>query len=78
MNTQDNYSVIGRWTEPDGKQDWDIIHPGPLPYDEALKISREANITWTKNATAEYKNLPHTEMVIKYETLQNMLKVENT
>ena len=32
-DVSDSYSVIGRWTEPDGTEEWDVIHNGPLTYD---------------------------------------------
>ena len=77
MNKQDSYSVIGRWTEPDGKEDWDVIHKGPISYDEAVQIARDTGKRWRENASPEYKNLPHSEIPIKYEALQKMIKSED-
>lgn len=42
-DVSDSYSVIGKWTEPDGTEEWDVIHNGPLTYDEALKITELNN-----------------------------------
>jgi hypothetical protein len=69
----DCYSVIGRWTESDGTEEWDVIHNGPLTYEEALEIATKASRTWDENVPSDRKNLPHKEIPIKYETLQEML-----
>jgi hypothetical protein len=69
----DYYSVIGRWTESDGTKEWDVIHNGPLTYEEALEIDAKAGRTWDENVPSDRKNLPHKEIPIKYETLQEML-----
>ncbi len=71
------YAVIGRWTELDGREEWDIIHNGPLTYDESLKIAVEAGKTWEKNACDEYKKISHREIPIRYEKLQSMLEEEH-
>ena len=72
------YSVIGRWTEPDGTEEWDIIHNGPLTYDEALKIAVKAGRTWDENVPSDRKNLPHREIPIKFEKLQKMIEEERS
>ena len=77
LNTSDivdSYSVIGRWTEPNGNEEWDVIHQGPISYDEALKIAQQAGRTWDENVPSDRKNLSHREIPIKYNNLQKMLK----
>jgi len=73
-DVNDNYSVIGRWTEPDGTEEWDIIHNGPITYDEALKIAVAAGRTWDENVPSDMKNLPHREIPIRFEKLQKMIE----
>ena len=73
MNTH-NYAVICRWIEPDGTKEWDVIHNGPLSYTEALDIAAKARITWDKTVPIERKDLFHTEIPIKFDLLQQMLK----
>lgn len=29
MEKNNSYSVICKWTEPNGEEEWDIIHKGP-------------------------------------------------
>ena len=71
-NTNDNYSVINIWTEPDGSEKWDVIQTKPTSYEKALKIAHKASKTWENNCPAEYNKLPHREVPIKHETLQKM------
>jgi len=73
-DVSDSYSVIGRWTEPDGIEEWDVIHNGPLTYDEALKIAVTAGRTWDENVPSNMKNLPHREIPIRFEKLQKMIE----
>lgn len=68
------YAVIGVWIETDGSKEWDIIHIGPLSYEEALKIATNANKTWKENVSSEYISLPHSEIPVKYTTLHSILK----
>jgi hypothetical protein len=75
-DVSDSYSVIGRWTEPDGTEEWDVIHDGPLTYDEALKIAAKAGRTWDETVPSDRKNLPHREMPIRFEKLQKMIEEE--
>jgi len=77
-DVSDSYSVIGRWTEPDGTEEWDVIHNGPLTYDEALKIAVAAGRTWDKNVPSDMKNLPHREIPIRFEKLQKMIEEERS
>ena len=77
-DVSDSYSVIGRWTEPDGTEEWDVIHKGPLTYDEALKISVDAGRTWVENVPSDRKNLPHREIPIRFEKLQKMIEEERS
>jgi hypothetical protein len=44
-----------------------------LTYEEALEIVTKAGRTWDENVPSDRKNLPHKEIPIKYETLQEML-----
>ena len=74
----DSYSVIGRWTEPDGTEYWDVIHNGPLTYDEALKVAVAAGRTWDENVPSDRKNLPHSEIPIRFEKLQKMIEEERS
>lgn len=67
------YSVIGKWTENDGVEKWDIINVGPLTYDDALKIATNAGKTWDDNVLNDNKNVQHKEIVMKYESLQKMI-----
>ena len=69
----DCYSVIGMWTELNGTEEWDVINMGPLTYEEALKVATQAGKIWDENVPSDGKNLPHKEIPIKYETLQEML-----
>ena len=69
IDTNKSYSVIGKWTELDGTENWDVIHDGPLTYEDALKISIDAGITWNKSVTGENKKIPHHESVITYDKL---------
>ena len=73
-DVSDSYSVIGIWTEPDGTEEWDVIHTGPLTYDEALKIAVAAGRTWDENVPSDMKNLPHREIPIRFEKLQKMIE----
>jgi hypothetical protein len=75
-DVSDSYSVIGRWTEPDGTEEWDVIHNGPLTYDEALKIAAKAGRTWDESVPSDRKNLPHREIPIRFEKLQKMIEEE--
>ena len=77
-DVSDSYSVIGRWTEPDGTEEWDVIHNGPLTYDEALKVAVAAGRTWDENVPSDRKNLPHREIPIKFEKLQKMIEEERS
>ncbi len=74
----DSYSVIGRWTELDGREEWDVIHNGPLTYDEALEIAAKAGRTWDDNVTSNSKNIPHREIPIRFEKLQKMIEEERS
>ena len=75
-DVSDSYSVIGRWTETDGTEEWDVIHKGPLTYDEALKVAVAAGRTWDENVPSDRKNLPHREIPIRFEKLQRMIEEE--
>ena len=77
-DVSDSYSVIGRWTEPDGTEEWDVIHNGPLTYDEALKIAAKAGRTWDESVPSDRKNLPHREIPIRFEKLQKMIEEERS
>ena len=77
-DVSDSYSVIGKWTEPDGTEEWDVIHNGPLTYDEALKIAVAAGRTWDENVPSDMKNLPHREIPIRFEKLQKMIEEERS
>ena len=70
------YVVIGKWVEPDGREEWEIINNNPQTYEEALKIAVKAGRMWEKQASPEYKNLSHEEIPIKWDTLQEMLRKE--
>jgi len=72
MNTQ-KYAVIGKWTELDGTQEWDVIHNGPLSYDEALIIAKQAGQDWNKNVPKDRQSIPHQEIPITFEKLQSMI-----
>ena len=76
--SDDRYSVIGRWTEPDGTEEWDVIHNGPLTYDEALKVAVDAGRAWDKNIPSDRKNIPHREIPIRFEKLQKMIEEERS
>ena len=72
-----NYAVIVKWTEPNGTEEWDIIHDGPLTYDEASEIASKARNSWTTNAlnvSTNLKDIAHSELVITCEKLEEMLK----
>jgi hypothetical protein len=75
-NNKNNFSVIGKWTESDGTEDWDVIHNGPITYNESLKIAELANISWNKNVPIDRKNLQHSEIPIRFEKLQKMIEEE--
>ncbi|HPC09572.1 MAG TPA: hypothetical protein PLN85_00660 [archaeon] len=77
-DVSDSYSVIGRWTEPDGTEEWDVIHKGPLTYDEALKVAVADGRTWDENVPSDRKNLPHREIPIRFEKLQKMIEEERS
>lgn len=72
-----NYSVIGKWKELDGSEEWDVIHKGPLSYEEALKIASDASESWSKNVYREYKNVWHQEIPVECSTLEKMLEDES-
>jgi hypothetical protein len=74
----DSYSVIGKWTELDGTEEWDVIHNGPLTYDDALKISVKAGRIWDENVPDDRKNLSHREIPIRFEKLQKMIEEERS
>ena len=76
-DVSDSYSVIGRWTEPDGTEEWDVIHNGPLTYDDALEVAMSAGRTWNENVPSDRRNLPHREIPIKFEKLQKMIEEEH-
>jgi len=59
---------------PDGSEEWGVIHNSPLSYTEALDIAIKARIKWNKNVPIERKDLFHTEIPIKFDLLQQMLK----
>lgn len=69
----DRYSVIQKWTEPDGVEAWNVISYGPFTYDEALKVASNAGRHWKENVTEKYRSLPHSEIPIEYNKLQNIL-----
>ena len=77
-DVSNSYSVIGIWTEPDGTEEWDVIHNGPLTYDEALKVAVAAGRTWDENVPSDRKNLPHREIPIRFEKLQKMIEEERS
>jgi len=74
----DSYSVIGKWTKLDGTEEWDVIHNGPLTYDDALKISVKAGRIWDENVPDDRKNLSHREIPIRFEKLQKMIEEERS
>jgi len=45
-----DWAVIGKWVELNVEHEWDIIHRGPLTYEEALEIKINACNKWNKNA----------------------------
>jgi hypothetical protein len=73
----ESYAVIGEWTESDGTEKWDVIHSGPISYEEALKIAHLATKTWNEHVSHDRKHLPHSESPIKYELLLKKLKNSN-
>ena len=75
-DTNSNWAVIGKWIEPNDGPEWDIIHSGPLTYEKALEIKINASNDWNKNASEEYKNITHEEVIISYDLLQKMLSYE--
>jgi len=80
-NNKKEWSVICKWVE--NKKDewdineWDIIANGPLTYDEATEIAKNAGYTWDKNAPKNEPKITHTEVIIKYDKLQKMIQEEN-
>ena len=70
------YSVIGKWVEPDGSEQWDVLSNEPLLYEDALKISTNAGKSWENNCSEEYKNLQHEEIIVSFEELQKILDEE--
>jgi len=76
MEAQKNgYSVISKWVEPDGTEQWDVVHNGHVSYDEALEISKLASKTWDRSEKG--RGIPHREIPIKFEKLQKMIEEEN-
>ena len=70
------YSVIGKWTEIDGNEEWEVLHNGPITHEEAVEIAAKAFIFWETNVTPERKHLPHTEIILPYKALQKKLRDE--
>jgi hypothetical protein len=75
MKDQVKYAVIGRWEEVDGTEEWDVLHEGPLTYEEALKIAELASKAWDERE--EGKGILHREVIISCEKLQNMIEEYN-
>lgn len=71
---KESYAVIGEWTEPDGTEKWDVIHSGPISYEEALEMADYASKIWSENVSYNQKHLPHSEIPIRYELLLNKLE----
>lgn len=70
----ESYAVIGEWTKSDGTEKWDVIHSGPISYEEALEIAHLATQTWNEHVSHDRKHLPHSESPIKYELLLKKLE----
>lgn len=71
----DSYGVIGKWEE-DGREEWDVLHHGPITYEEALEVAKRAGHTWDNDSNQKFKHIPHQEIVISFPALQEKINNE--
>ena len=63
------YTLIGKWTEKDGKEEWDVLLPKPVTREEAEQWKIKMSAEWNKNETElpEDRRLPHREIIMLWD-----------